>query len=44
MRTPVVVMTAEDFERMREESFKKGWNEALKHVQATNGEGVNHYL
>jgi flagellar biosynthesis/type III secretory pathway protein FliH len=27
-----------------EDGFKRGWNEALKYVQSTNGEGVNHYL
>lgn len=43
-RMPVVILSAEDLEKIREESYKDGWNAALKHVQATNGEGVKHYL
>ncbi|GAA3473852.1 hypothetical protein [Nonomuraea roseola] len=26
------------------EAFKAGWNTALGHVRATNGEGSRHYL
>ncbi|GAA2294351.1 hypothetical protein GCM10010149_47910 [Nonomuraea roseoviolacea subsp. roseoviolacea] len=26
------------------EAFKLGWNSALDHVRATNGEGSRHYL
>jgi hypothetical protein len=43
-RSPVVVMTMEDVEQIREESYKEGWNAALAHVRSTNGEGSRHYL
>lgn len=26
------------------DAFKAGWNAALNHVRATNGEGARHYL
>ncbi|MFI9591017.1 hypothetical protein [Nonomuraea sp. NPDC052265] len=43
-RSRIVIMSGELVEAIRQESYKDGWNAALKHVQATNGEGVKHYL
>lgn len=38
------ILSRDDFERLREESYREGWNAALDHVRESNGEGSRDYL